>query len=112
MSRVYVSITGLVLHSPLHWPRFAFHAGASMTQARSAAGNRFAEARQIGEVHHTLSVWDNRDAMAQYLRAGAHLRAMQVFSKIGHGKTYGYETDTPPGWKDVPRLYEQHATPV
>ena len=61
MSQVYVSITGLVLTSPLHWVRFAPH-------------------------------------------AGAHLRAMQVFTKIGHGKTYGFEADTRPGRKDVPRL--------
>ncbi len=112
MSRVYVSITGLVLHSALHWPRFALHAGASMAQARSAPGNRFAEARQIGEVHHTLSVWVNRETMVRYLRAGAHLRAMRIFSKIGQGKTYGFETETPPGWEDVPKLYEQHAIPV
>lgn len=112
MSRVYVSITGLVLHSALHWPRFALHAGASMAQERSAHGNRFADARQIAEVHHTLSVWDNHDAMVRYLRAGAHLRAMRVFSKIGQGKTYGFETETPPRWDDVPRLYEWYATPV
>ena len=112
MSRVYVSITGLVLHSALHWPRFALNAGASMVQARSAPGNRFAEARQIGEIHHTLSVWDNRDAMLLYLRADAHLRAMRIFSRIGHGKTHGFETETPPAWEDVPRLYEKHAIPV
>lgn len=112
MSRLYVSITGLVLHSSLHWPRFALHVGASMALARSAAGNRFAEARQIGEVHHTLSVWDSHEAMVQYLQAGAHLRAMRVLSKIGHGKTYGFETETPPRWADVPRLYERHAIPV
>ena len=112
MSRVYVSITELVLHSALHWPRFALHASASMAQSRSAPGNRSAEACQIGAVHHTLSVWDNREAMGRYLRAGAHLRAMRAFSKIGHGKTYGFETETPPKWDDVPKLYEQHATPV
>lgn len=109
---VYVSITGLVLHSPLHWPRFALHAGASMVQARRAPGNRFAEARMIDNVHHTLSIWDSRDAMLAYLRSGAHAKALQAFAGIGHGKTYGFETDAPPGWSDVPRLYAAHARPV
>ena len=109
---VHVSITGLVLRSPLHWPRFALHAGASMTQARVATGNQFAEARMIGGVHHTLSIWDCRDAMLAYLRCGAHLDAMRVFHKVGYGKTCGFETDTPPGWAEVPQLYRRHAKPV
>lgn len=109
---VYVSITGLVLHSPLHWPRFALHAGSSMVQARRAPGNRMAEARMIDGVHHTLSVWDSRDAMLAYLRSGAHLAAIRAFDGIGHGKTYGYQTETPPEWEDIPRLYRQHARPV
>jgi hypothetical protein len=109
---VYVSITGLVLHSPLHWPRFAMHAGASMVQARRAPGNRFAAARMIDGVHHTLSIWDSRDAMLAYLRSGAHAQALRAFRGIGQGKTYGFETDTPPGWSDVPGLYAVHARPV
>ncbi len=109
---VYVSITGLVLHSPLQWPLFALHAGASMVQARRAPGNRFAEARMIDGVHHTLSIWDSRDAMLAYLRSGAHAQALRAFTGIGHGKTHGFDTDAPPGWSDVPRLYAEHARPV
>lgn len=108
----YVSITGMMLLSALHWPRFALLAGASTAQARSAPGNRSAEARQIGDVHHTLSVWGNRDALVQYLCNGAHPRAIRVFAKIGHGNTYGFETHSQLGWENVPRLYLQLATPV
>ncbi len=46
------------------------------------------------------------------LRAGARLCATPVFSNIGDGKTYRFETDIPLVWEDVPRLYEQYATPV
>ena len=109
---VYVSITGLVLHSPLQWPRFALHASASMVQARRAAGNRLAQARMIDGIHHTLSVWDSREAMKAYLKSGAHLQAMRAFSGIGLGKTYGFETDKPPDWSDIPAIYAAHARDV
>lgn len=108
----YVLITGLVLHSLLHWPSFALHANASMVQALRAPGNRFAEACMIDNVRHTLSIWYSRDAMLAYLRSGAHAQALRALTGIGHGKTHGIQTDMPPGWSDVPRIYAEHARPV
>ena len=66
---VYVSITGLQVRRAWHIPVFWVHAMRSMAQARAASGNISAEARTIKGVHHTRSVWTDRDAMRAYTRA-------------------------------------------
>jgi hypothetical protein len=39
--------------------------------------------------------------MLNYLRSGAHLKAMKAFTKIATGPTYGYESDTIPTWEEA-----------
>ncbi|MFT4706178.1 MAG: quinol monooxygenase YgiN [Reinekea sp.] len=102
---VYVSITGLQLKKVWHAPLFWRHATASMTQAKAAEGCLTADARTIGGVHHTLSVWTSREAMLAYLTKGAHLSAMKSFNKIATGKVYGFETETVPDWTQVHALW-------
>jgi quinol monooxygenase YgiN len=106
-TEVYVSITGLELRGLWHYPTFMFHAVRSMAQARSAPGNLSADARTIEGIHHTLSVWRDRQAMRTYLGGGAHLEAMKAFRKIATGKTLGYLTDTPPGWDEARALWRE-----
>jgi len=62
-SLVYVSITGLRVRHPHHTALFWEHAVRSMIQAQGARGNLRAEARTVDDVHHTLSVWESREAM-------------------------------------------------
>lgn len=100
----YVSITGLRLR---HWsfaPLFWWHAFGAMAQARAAKGNLSADARQINGVHHTVSVWQDREMMLQYLRSGAHLRAMRIFPRIAKGSVAGFQASQAPAWVDVPTL--------
>ncbi len=97
----YVSITGLTLKSRRHVFRFWWHAIGSMTQAKRAPGNRSAEARTIDGVHHTLSVWDDEQAMRAYLGSGAHLRALRAFRQIATGKTIGFVANAAPSWDEV-----------
>lgn len=109
---LYISITGLRLR---HWsltPLFWWHAFGAMTQARAATGNVSAEARQINGVHHTLSVWQDRDLMRRYLRSGPHLRAMRVFPRIATGSVAGFHASQAPAWVDVPALLRDHGRVV
>jgi hypothetical protein len=101
----YVSITGMRVLRFWHYPRFAFHAVRSMVQAQSAPGNLVADARKIDGVHHTLTVWTDRPAMLDYLRSGAHRRAMKAFPQIGSGYAFGFEAEVPPDWSDVHALW-------
>jgi heme-degrading monooxygenase HmoA len=102
---VYVSITGLRLKSIIHTPRFWWHAVRSMMQAQSARGNISAQSRTINGIHHTVSVWESKEAMRAYLVAGAHINAMRVYKKIATGKILGFEAEAPPSWEDVHELW-------
>lgn len=101
----YVSITGLKVKSIWNWPRFAWHAVRSMTQARKAEGCLRAEAKAIQGVQHTLSVWVDRKSMMNFMMAGAHREAMRDFRKIAEGSTFGFETETVPDWPEARRLW-------
>lgn len=109
---VYVSMTGLRLRSPWQAPRFWFHALGAMAQARAASGLLRAEARRIDGVHHTLTVWESRDAMRAFLRTGAHATAMRVFPRFATGKVFGYAADAPPDWPDALALWQAHGRSV
>ncbi len=109
---VYVSITGLQLKGIRHAPRFWWHAIRSMNQAQAAAGNISAQTRTINGVHHTLSVWQSRQDMRNYLAAGAHAGAMRAYRNIATGKTLGFECETPPGWEEVHELWQTKGRPV
>lgn len=109
---VYVSITGLRVRHPRHDTLFWEHAVASMLQAQSAPGNLRAEARTVDDVHHTLSVWESREAMLAYLRSGPHLEAMRLFREIATGKVLGLHTATVPRWADVPKLWREQGRDV
>lgn len=109
MEEVYVSITGLRLKAPWHAPRFWYHATRSMAAAKSAKGCRHASARTIGGVHHTLTVWDDRNAMRKFLLGDAHRAAMRVFPKVGTGKTFGYQTEIVPNWSKARAIWDEKA---
>ena len=98
MEQVYVSVTGLKLRAFWHAPRFWRMAGAAMASARSAAGNRYAGARTIAGYHHTLSVWDNKEAMMDFVFGTVHHRAIKAFPDIAMGKTIGYYAECTPDW--------------
>ncbi len=103
---IYVSITGLKLNKAYHTPRFWYHAVRSMIQAKAASGNISAEARTINGIHHTMTVWESKDAMRAYLVAGAHLKAMKSFKAMATGKVLGFEADRAPPWDEVHALWQ------
>ena len=102
---VYVSITGLQVRRVWHIPTFWLHAMKSMAQARNAPGNISADARTINGVHHTLSVWTDKDAMRAYLTTGPHLEAMRLFPSIATGKVVGYLAPKAPEWFEVHAIW-------
>jgi hypothetical protein len=107
--RYYVSITGLQVKSYFHLPQFFYHALPSIRQAERAAGNISTSSNYIKGMQHTMTVWENREYMLQYLQTGAHLQAMKTSPIVGrYVKVYGYCTDTiPDDWKQARQLWEE-----
>ena len=103
--QIYISITGLQVRRVWHLPLFWSLAIKSMHQARAANGNISAATRKINSVHHTLSVWADKEAMQAYLTAGPHLVAMRQFRKIATGKVVGYYSQDVPDWSKVHAIW-------
>ncbi|MEM6384271.1 MAG: hypothetical protein AAF739_16480 [Pseudomonadota bacterium] len=107
---MYVSVTGLQLRSIMQRPRFAWHAMRAFAQASKAPGNLFTDARMLGGVHHTLTVWNDRQSMLAYLRKGAHREAMKAYPALGMGRTCGYRAECMPDWSEALEVWRRDAT--
>lgn len=105
----YVAITGLRLHSVLKVPRFFALAAPAMADARAAPGNRFADARTIRGVHHTLSAWDSLDALTTWVHQPAHARAMRAQGALGTGVTTRFEAEALPSWDEARQIWDKVA---
>ncbi len=101
----YISITGLKMKSPLHAPRFWWHAIRSMAQAQRDPNCQLAIAKQINGIAHTITVWNNRKDMLAFLMSGSHREAMRVFPKIGTGYGFGIERESVPSWDEAHQLW-------
>ena len=105
---MYISITGLKPKSFLSSLQFWRFAIPSFTQAKKAKGIIFCEVKRIKGFQCTLTAWENRTAMLEFMRSGIHLEAMKSFHKIATGKTYGYESEAIPDWTEAFAHMENH----
>jgi len=103
---MYVSITGLKPKNLLSFIKFWTLAIPSFKQAITAKGNLHCSAKRIKGYQCTVTSWESRDMMLEFMRSGAHLKAMKAFHSIATGKTYGYETDKLPDWKEAFSILE------
>lgn len=108
MNEVYVSITGLKLKSFWYTPLFYFFAVPSFEQARKAKGNKQTQTTTRNGFHHTLTVWDSKKSMLNYLYTGSHKRAIANFRWMATGKTYGYVSVSVPNWDEAIKVWDKH----
>ena len=85
MAKYWVSITGLQLKSWLRYPQFMMYAVPSFASSQAASGNVFTEAREVAGIQHTLTVWETRKDMLQFLRSGEHVKAMKITNSVVRG---------------------------
>lgn len=93
---MYISLTGLKPKNFLSYLKFWILAIPSFGQAQSAKGNISVSAKRIKGYQCTMTSWESREVMLDFMRSGAHLKAMKQFHNIATGRTYGYESDQVP----------------
>ena len=98
---MYISITGLKPKGFLSIFRFWRLAVPSFMQAKSAKGNLSAEVKKMHGFQCTVTAWENREFMLEFMRSGVHLKAMKAFPKIATGKSHGYEAESIPSWDEA-----------
>ncbi len=104
---MHISITGLKPKGILSYFRFWTLAIPSFRQAQTAKGNLFCEVKRVNGFQCTLTAWENKEFMFDFMRSGTHLRAMKSFHKIATGKTFGFESDKIPSWEEAFALLEE-----
>jgi hypothetical protein len=77
------------------FPQFFYHAIPSLQQSVRAPGNISTTATSYKGIQFTMTVWESREYMLQYLHTGAHLQAMKTGSTMGsYVKVFGDWWDT------------------
>jgi uncharacterized protein YkwD len=105
---MHISITGLKPKGLIGFLLFWRYAIPSFRQAQTANGNLFSEVKNINGFQCTLTAWKDKDTMRGFMKSGMHLKAIKSFRKIAIGKTYGYESETIPSWKEAFELLERN----
>jgi len=104
---MYVSLTGLKPKGFFAYIRFWLLAIPAFRQAQTAEGNLHCDVKKVHEYQCTITAWESRELMTEFLRSGVHLKAMKVFSSIATGKSFGYESDTVPEWEEAFSLLQE-----
>jgi hypothetical protein len=107
---MYISITGLKPKGLWGFLKFWTLAIPTFREAQVAKGNRYCAVKHIRGYQCTLTAWENRDFMLNFMRNGTHLTAMKSFHKIATGRTYGFESDKIPSWNEAFSLLETKGT--
>ena len=104
---MYISLTGLKPKGILGFIKFWTLAIPTFRQAQTAKGNLYRAVKKVNGFQCTITAWENRDVMLDFMRSGAHLKAMKAFNSIATGKTYGYESETLPSWNEAFEILQE-----
>lgn len=104
---MYISLTQLKPKGVISFFKFWVLAAPAFRQAQSAKGNLSVVAKRIKGYQCTITSWESREAMLDFMRSGAHFKAIQAFHKIATGRTYGFESDQLPSWSEAMVLLKE-----
>ena len=98
---MYISLTQLKPKGIVSYFRFWVLAIPTFRQAQIAKGSLSVTAKRVNGTQCTMTSWESREVMLEFMRSGAHLKAMKAFHKIATGRTYGFEADQLPTWSEA-----------
>ena len=104
---MYISLTQLKPKGILSYFRFWVLAIPTFRQAQIAKGSLSVTAKRMNGSQCTITSWGSREVMLEFMRSGAHLKAMKAFHKIATGRTYGYEAEQLPTWPEAMTLLKE-----
>ncbi len=104
---MYVSLTALKPKNFLSYLKFWTLAIPSFAQAQAAKGQLHVSAKRVKGYQCTITAWESREVMLDFMRSGAHLKAMKQFHSIATGRTFGYEGDKIPTFDEAFELLQE-----
>jgi heme-degrading monooxygenase HmoA len=104
-----ITVTSIQLRSPWQFFQLSNHGRKIQAQAKKSPGFVKMKNTGWGKLHYTLSVWDSEAEMKDFVRTGAHMEAMKQSAALSHEiRTYTYESESLPDWKEAKRLLLQN----
>jgi hypothetical protein len=103
-----ITITSIELKS--YWKFFTLSATAFgiVKQLKNVDYVDFKK-KGMGKKHYTMTLWKNEEDLKNFAHSGAHQIAMKKSSKMAREiKTYTYEGDALPNWKEGIRLLAEN----
>jgi hypothetical protein len=79
---MHISITGLKPKGLMGFFRFWRLAIPSFSQAKTAKGNLFCEVRRINGFQCTLTAWEDKSVMREFMKSAFHIQAMKFFREL------------------------------
>ena len=96
-----IAITGFKPKNLLKKFRFLSHAVPLFQLAQKSPGNIHTERFTYQGYYHTLTAWESRDAMMDYVYSSAHQKAIDLYDVLGEGLTCHYESEEIPSSQDA-----------
>ncbi|MGB1964710.1 MAG: hypothetical protein ACPHW3_08455 [Candidatus Puniceispirillales bacterium] len=106
---MYIAVTGLKPRGIIGAIRFWLLAIPSFNQAKSSNGILFCEAKSVNGYKHTLTAWNSKESMNDFVFSKTHVKAIKAYPKIAKGFTVTYESDAVPSWEDALAKWERDA---
>ena len=103
---MYISLTGLKPKGFIGYIKFWSLAIPTFRQAQTATGNLHSAVKKVNGYQCTITAWENRDIMLEFMISGTHLKAMKGFHSMATGKTFGYEAAAIPSWEEAFAILE------
>jgi hypothetical protein len=106
-SKYYISITCIQVPA-IRFPRFGWYSFPIVPQAKRTPGNVLTKTTMRNRINYTVTVWESRKHMLQFMRSGAHAIAMREERSLGiFAQTYGYEGDDVPEWDEAIQILHE-----
>ncbi len=103
--RMVINITSIRIRSLWKFFELSYNGLLISRQTKTQPGFIRLKNTGFGYDHYTLSVWKDQKSLREFARSGAHLEAMKKSAALATEiRTYSYESDQLPDWKEVKQL--------
>ena len=101
-------ITSIELKSPFKYFPLIANSSQIVRQLQKSDGCIGYKFRGIWTKHYTITCWETHEQMGAFAKSGSHLQAMGKSKALAKEiRTYTYETDTMPNWKEAKALLRE-----
>jgi len=97
LGKYYVSVTGLLTKNVFVMPKFLYLSSRAYHSVLKAEGNVYSSMFTKDGVQHTITVWESKEAMRDFMVGEAHMNAMKSLKDVSkYAKVHGYFSDVLP----------------